>query len=151
MANVNVNNILDANIGASANIDGRKVQPTHQIPYSQTGTVAADKQYVFHCRAATGTLLQVTASITETIATGADRTVDVDVQKSTGGGAFATVLSATIHFTNASTLYATSTATISDSTLITDDWLRVVITVAGAAGNQALGLAVSLHIREAAA
>ena len=50
---------------------------------------------------ASGTLAEFAAWI-EVVATGADRTITVDLQKSTGGGAYATVLSATIGFTNGS-------------------------------------------------
>ena len=60
----------------------------------------------------------------------------------TSGGT--TILSANIQFTNVSSLRSWSSATISNTALAADDVLRVVITVAGAAGAQAAGLVVEL-------
>jgi hypothetical protein len=141
-------NIANADVSAAAGIKASKLEGEHAFSYSATGTIAAATYYLHTVRGANLTLLNFYAAITETVATGADRTVNVDLQKSTGGGAFATVLSATIQFTNGSTARVVSSATISSAACVVGDLLRVVVTVAGAAGAQALGLIATLHVRE---
>jgi hypothetical protein len=61
-----------------------------------------------------------------------------------GVAAPASVLTGTIGFTNLSTLYAWTSGTLSTTTLTADDKLRVTVTVAGAAGNQAQGLVLEI-------
>ena len=82
------------------------------------------------------------AAINGAIATGADRTVTVDLQKSTAGGAFSTVLSSTIGFTNASVLRTPVSGTINSPAYSALDEFRVVVSVAGSASAQATGLIV---------
>ena len=140
--------IVDADCDTSMNLSDAKVQHRYSLTHSQTGTVATTKQYLRIVKGATGTIRAIQAAITETIATGADRTVTLDLQKSTGGGAFATVLSSTIVFNNGSTLYTVSTGTISSNAVQAGDILVLTVTVAGSAGNQALGLVVSVTLAE---
>lgn len=80
--------------------------------------------------------------------TGADRHVFVDLQKSTGGGAFATILTGTIDIDNTAVDLVAEAGTLSNSALVADDLLRLVITVSGAAGAQALGLFVKVVVDE---
>lgn len=116
--------------------------------YGPSTTVAALTKDVHIVRGATGTLVGFEATINGTIATGADRTVTVDLHKSTGAGAFATVLSSTIGFTNSSTLRTAVAAVFSSTTLVDGDMLRIIVTVAGAAGNQAIGLFGTITMEE---
>jgi len=141
--------IADAAVAPAADVNDTKLRHRYQPVVSQTGTVVADTRYLRIAQAA-GTVLAVEAAITETIATGADRQVVVDLQKSTGGAAFATVLTAPITFTNASALRTVVTAAISTPGLLDNDILRLVITVAGVAGAQALGLIANVVIAEQA-
>lgn len=99
-------------------------------------------------RGTAGLLVGFQGAICGAIATGADRTVTVDLQKSTGAGAFATVLSGTIGFTNASVLRTPVSGVISSSALVAGDILRVIVTVAGSASAQATGLVVTLTYAE---
>lgn len=115
---------------------------------SQTGTVANATQYFGPFRKA-GVLQQLAAAITEVIATGADRTVTIDLQKSTGGGAFASVLSSTLVFNSSSTLRLASLAALNTTTFIAGDLFKLTVTVAGAAGAQAQGLTIHLAAYEA--
>ena len=94
---------------------------------------------------ANATLIAVRAQI-DVQATGGDRTVTVDIQKAAAGGAFATVLSATINITNGTVIRTAVLGTISASALASGDTLQAVVTVAGAAGAQAKGLLVTLKI-----
>lgn len=141
--------ISDTAVAANAGVDDSKLKRRMTFAHSQTGTVAAAVQY---CRIveASGTVLSVEAAITETIATGNDRVVSVDVKKSTGGGAFNSILAATIDFDDASVLLDVSEATITSPNVVDGDVLEIVVTVAGVNANQALGLLVNLTLREAA-
>lgn len=78
-------------------------------------------------------------------ATGADRTVTVDLQKSTGGGAFATVLTTTVNITNVTVIRTAVSGTILTAPVVAGDILQLVVTVAGAAGAQAQGLLVEVE------
>lgn len=81
-------------------------------------------------------------------ATDASRTVTVDLHKSTGAGAFATILSATIGFTNVSAVRTAVAGTPSTATLAAGDILKAVVTVAGGVGTQAKGLTLRLIVDE---
>lgn len=145
--------ITDAMVSAAAGIQATKLEHQFPLPYEQlpASAVVAETRDIHIVHGATGSVVSFRAAITGTIATGADRTVNVDLQKSTGAGAFATILTGTILFNNGSALRTVASATISATTLVAGDILRVVVTVAGAAGNQALGLIVTATIRESAA
>lgn len=98
---------------------------------------------------AAGTIVAFQAWI-EVDTTGADRTVTVDLQKSTGAGAYTTILSATIGFADGETVRTLKSATLSAAAYVAGDILRAIVTVAGAAGAQATGLSIRLITREAA-
>ncbi len=109
--------------------------------------VTALTQWLHIVRGGTGALVGFEAAIALG-PTGADRTITVDLHKSTGGAAFATVLSATIGFVDASVERVATAATFASTALTDGDILEVVVTVAGAAGNQATGLTVTLTFDE---
>jgi hypothetical protein len=132
---------------AADRLEHHKVIHEKSVEYTQTGTVAAET-YDLHIANGSGTLRKFEAAITETIATGADRTVTVDLHLGNTGSAFATVLSSTIGFTNGSTLRTPVAGAFSNSAIADGDILRVVVTVAGAAGNQAVRLQVTLTYSE---
>lgn len=144
--------ITNAAITGSAGnyVDASKLVHRFDLGYAQVpGTaVVAETRDLRIIRGLTGTISSVEASVTGAIATGGDRTVTVDLQKSTGAGAFATVLSGVITLNSSSTLRAVSTATISSASVVDGDILRIVIAVAGAAGSQAQGLCVSVTLQE---
>ncbi len=121
------------------------------IEYAQDpgSAVVAETRDIHILKGTAATISAIQAAITGLIATGGDRTVDVDLQKSTGAAAFATILSSTIHFTNGSVLRTVSAGTLSSASLVAGDILRIIITVAGAAGNQAQGLMVTVTLTEA--
>jgi hypothetical protein len=115
--------------------------------FGPTAAVTALTKWLHIVRGGTGARVAFEAAIALG-PTGADRTITVDLQKSTGGAAFATVLSATIGFVDASVERVATAATISSTALTDGDILQVVVTVAGAAGNQATGLTVTLTYDE---
>lgn len=115
--------------------------------FGPTTTITALTQNLHIVRGGTGALVGFEAVI-DVVADDASRTVTVDLHKSTGGAAFATVCSATIGFTNASSVRVPVAATFSSTALTDGDILRVVVTVAGGSGNQAQGLLCTLTFDE---
>jgi hypothetical protein len=139
----------DDSIESGANIAYSKLQHSFPLVYSQpNGTAVVAETRMLHVAKGDGALLSVEAAVT-TVATGADRTVTVDVQKSTGGGAFATMLSATIVLDDDSVAFTPEAATVSGTNTYSDgDILQVVVTVAGSADAQAQGLVVTTFVYE---
>jgi len=144
--------IKNNSIADDAAIEAKKIIRHQSIGvelYGPAVAVAALTKDLLIIRGATGTLMGVEAAICGTIATGADRTVTVDLHKSTAAGAFATVVSGgTIGFTNASVLRTATAGVLSSSALVDGDILRAIVTVAGAAGNQAIGLILTVTWEE---
>ncbi len=135
------------NLDASKHIRHESI---NKMLFGRSTTVIAATEDIHIVRGATGTLVGFEASINGAIATGADRTITVDLHKSTGGAAFATVLSSTIGFTNVSTLRTAVAAVINaaSAALVDGDQLAIIVTVAGAASAQATGLSVTLTYTE---
>lgn len=144
---VSVFGLGSANFATTDPLATSKAIHRYREHYSQaTGTAVVALTNQIMCVAkGTGTIKTFQAAIIGAIATGADRTVTIDLQKSTALGAFATVLSSTIVFNNASTLRVVSSGSFSDTTLANGDFLYITVAVAGAAGNQAQGLAICLE------
>lgn len=143
--------VSNTSVQAGAAIDASKLIHDIAKHYQQNSSAAvvADNQYAHIVNGATCTLAYVKAAV-DTVATGADRTVNVDLQRSTAGGAFVSVLTSTIAFNNASTARTAVSGTIATATLAQGDILKWVVTVAGAAGNQAIGLVAEAFFQEAA-
>ena len=142
--------VTNAKVAAGAAIDASKVnhQFTVNVELCAPNAAITAKSTLLHIvRGATGVVVAAEAIIT-TVASGGDRTVTVDIQKATGGGAFATICSATIDITNGTTVRVPVSATINDDDLEDGDSLQAVVTVAGVAGAQAQGLLLSLTLQE---
>lgn len=131
-------------------LSAEKQEHQFDLNYSQQpgSAVVAATHDLRIVNGANGKVVAISAAITGAIATGGDRTVTVDLQKGNTANPFATILTAPIAFSNADTLRAAKSATFSISDLVVGDILRLVITVAGAAGNQAQGLIVSTTVKE---
>ena len=116
---------------------------------SASGSAVTAITRLLHISAVTGAVIGLKAAVM-TAATGADRTVTVDLHKSTGGGAFATVLTTTILLNNASVARVAQNAVVNATliSLVAGDILEVVVTVAGSANDQAKGLVISAVIDE---
>lgn len=144
--------IDNADIASGADIAGTKLECHFAIPYWQAhGTAIAAATVPIKIMRAAGTLMSVEAQITEAVATGNDRTVDVDLKRSVGTGAPSTMLTAPIQFDDGSSLRTTATATLAATSLADGDSLYIVVSVAGGNGDQAKGLLVTVHLREKAA
>lgn len=84
----------------------------------------------------------------EVVADDVTRLANIDLKKSTAGGAYATILSAPIQITTSSVVRVPIAATIANAALLANDLLQVVVTVSGAGGTtHAKGLCVSATIR----
>lgn len=146
---INNNSVTNEKIPQGAGIEATKL--IHQFPlvvelFGPSTTVAAVSR-VIHIARSTGVIVSMDA-IVQTKATGADRTVSVDLKKGNSAGAYATVLSAPASFTDGSTNRAPVSGTLLDDDYVDGDSLELVVTVAGAAGNQAIGLTVTVWLRE---
>lgn len=141
-------------IRASAKVSASKLEGEHAATaelFAAATTITALASRILHTvRGATGTLLSFEGVII-TAATGSDRTVSVDLEKSSGGAAFASICTTKIEITNSTTIRVPVAAVLSSTTLVDGDTLRAVVTVAGSLLAQALGLSVTLHWREDAA
>lgn len=151
--NLPAGNIKDADISAAANIAASKCESRDRIVVSQAGNVATVTTYVYVVKSAAtiGAVVDdFRAAITETIMTG-DRTVTFDLQKSTGAGAFATVLTAVISFANGDAVRTPKAATLAAGALnlVAGDILKVIVTyAAGTTGTVPQGAVAQLNIRE---
>lgn len=143
--------LTNDDIAPQAGIQASKLErypaATEELFAAATTVVALASRMLATIRGATGTVIGFESAIV-TKATGADRTIAVDLQKSTGGGAFASICSVTCNFTNSSANLTPVAAVLSSTTLVDGDILRAVVTVAGSAGAQALGLHCTLHWKE---
>lgn len=135
-------------IAAAAGIAASKLEHQFAVRYATNhGTaVAAATQPLHIVHGVTGEIVAV--EVTCTTAPTSSDTVTVDVQKSTGGGAFATVLSGTVGLSSSSTARVVYAGTISAANTVDGDILQVVVTVSG---TTCQGLCVVVTVREDAA
>lgn len=137
-------------VKAAAGISASKLQSQRDICgelFESATAIAALTRLIYAAKGA-GTLLSFKSWI-EVVATGGDRTVAVDLKKSTAGGAWASVLSATSNYTNGSSVRTLVAGTINNASYVAGDLFQVVVAVAGAAGDQAKGLGFQLLADEA--
>lgn len=83
-----------------------------------------------------------------TAPTGGDKAFTVDVQKSTGAGAYATVLSSVVTVNSSSTDRTLQAATLSVTATVDGDSLQVVVAVSGSSGSQGQGVVVTIITNE---
>lgn len=123
--------ITDASIAGGAGIAASKLE--HQFPVryqTVAGAAVATATHPVHVvQGATGTVVGLrVASVT---APTSSDTVVVDLQKSTGGGAFASVLTGTVTLDSSSVNRTAYSGTIASPSLVAGDILQVVVTVSG--------------------
>lgn len=113
----------------------------------KTGTAVTSETRYIHVAKYAGLVTSVEAAIDAAIS--GDNTLVIDVKKSTGGAAFATILSSTLTI-NSSTAAKTATAATIDATkddYVAGDIFEVIVTAAGT-GTQAQGLNVTVFFEE---
>ena len=139
----------DSDIAPGAAIDPTKV--IHQytqsyLVFPAASTITALTYPLSIINPETSELVEFEASIFG--AAGGERTATVDLHKSAGGAAFATILSSTITFSDTNTARTSYQGVISDIDLEAGDILAAEVTVAGSSGTQPTGLLVTLTFRE---
>jgi len=140
--------VTNASVVAAAGISASKLEHPLHLSYSQSlETNATAGTYVVHAARASGTLKAFEVGLLvapDTAAGSSGRTVTIDLQKSTAGGAFASVLAAAITLNSTTTVRTLTAATITGTTFIDGDILAVVVTVAGDTGTHPLGIYAEL-------
>ena len=141
--------VADANIAANAKIAASKLQNARTISVQLNGpttTVTTQTQWITSIKGANGNLIDVNAFIA--VAAVGAATVTIDLQKSTGGGAFATVLSSTIAINNATVVRTATAGTITSATVVAGDILELIVTATAGGGTLPQGLLVTLRHAE---
>jgi len=137
--------LRDTDIADGAGIAVTKAvqQSTVIIPIGVDGTGDTSvTKLVYACHAETATLDKFQATVSTKPSSG---TTTIDLQKSTAGGAFATILVSVITINSSSTARVPNIAVINDTDLVEDDVLQAVVTVTG---SDSEGLMLSLTSRE---
>ena len=83
-----------------------------------------------------------------TAPTGGDKAFTVDLQLSTGGGAFASCLSAVVTVNNSKSDNGTATGTLTTATFAAGDILKVVVATSGSTGTQGYGMIAEVFCEE---
>lgn len=139
-SSASITDSMIAAAGGGSYISPTKLKPRVPLGFAQQdGTTSTGEARVFSAYAA-GSIQQVSISM-DTAPTSTD-TVTIDVQKSTGGGAYATILSSTFAMNNTRSNRTVYTATISSASFVAGDIFKVTWSVTGTSGQDLL---VVLH------
>lgn len=140
--------LQNAHIAADAAIDPAKLNRLrHRENFYYRSTVAA-YEWGFNIARGNGTIRSIEAVILTTLPTG-DRTVSVDLKRSTSAGALASILSAAISLSSANTLRVPAAGTINTSAVQDNDFWQVVLTLGGTTGNYPVDLLITVEWEEA--
>lgn len=142
--------VTNASIVASAGIAASKVIHQFQVggQLVAPGTVVDDMNQLLHVvYGATATIVRAEAFIT-TVASSSGSTINVDLHKSTGGGAFATICSGTVTFTSTYSVRVPYALTLSNASLVDGDILQAVITTPNSSAALPQGLFLSVLLYE---
>lgn len=148
----------NVNIGGSVSVGSLSVRSgtlsvdrlAHRIAsdYSQAiASVVASETKVIRSSYATGSVKAFIVSV-DTAPTGGDKAFTVDLQKSTGAGAYASVLSAVITINSSSTAKTAYSATISSASYSANDLFKVIVTTSGSTGTQGYGVQATAFFDE---
>jgi hypothetical protein len=143
--------ITNAEIASSAAIGaGKVVQEFARDSRQANGADVASKTELIHTARAAGTIGALKVALT-TAPTGGNKKFTVDLQKSTGGGAFATVLSAVVDIDNTDTSLTVVSGTLAASAYVSGDIFAIVWTASGTTGNQGQGAIAEVFFEESTA
>ena len=140
--------IVDAKVNADADIGYDKVRHVHHVTLAQPdGTAATTEDRIKFIARAACTILAVDYTIM-TAAAGA-ATVDIDVETSTGGGAFATILTGPEQIDNATVVRVVLNGTLDGAqTMAVNDLLLISLTATAGGGTLPQGVSVDVTIAE---
>lgn len=151
VAGITLPPLTNQHIATAAGITAQKLQhqKTVSVELAEAGSAVLAITKLLTSSVSTGTLRSFEATIVVQ-ATGADRTVTVELLKSTGGGAFATVLSTTVDITDSTVILVPTEATIdaSKTTVADGDIFEITVVVVGVQSAQAKGLVATLVFDE---
>ncbi|SRR6266516_181430 len=133
-------------LGSTANVQPNAMDHQHVKTYQQSGTAVSATAALHECRGTAGIIKSLRAG--SIVACIGAATITIDLQKSSGGGAFATVLSAVITLNSASPPRVSVAGAISSSALAQGDVLQIVITATAGGGTLGTGLWVDLRVDE---
>jgi hypothetical protein len=142
--------LTDAMVNALAAISASKLEHSIGKTYSQSidAVVAADTGTIIHIAHNTGSVEAVRVGC-DTAPTGGDLAYTVDVQKSTAGGAWATILAGVVTIDSSDADRTVDIGSISGTvSLIAGDMIRVVVAVSGSTGTQGSGVCVDVLMHE---
>jgi hypothetical protein len=142
------NSVEDATVKVGTQIDHEKLIHLHLASHqqSQAGDVVTARHIIHVCKfAATIEYVQVCI---DDAPTGGDKQYTVDVRRSTGGGAWTTVLSAVVTVNSSSGNRTVVLPTVSVINLAAGDLLAAVVTASGSTGTQGRGLCVIAAVAE---
>lgn len=145
--------LTDTMVSASAAIAATKqvgrMSYTH-AQYAGTDVVTRTEEIAIAraTSSTSGSILTFSATCS-TAPTGGDKAFTVDLKRSTGAGAFASILSAVLTFNSTKTSRVVYTATLSSTTFTVGDIFQVVVTTSGSTGSQGQGLLCQLWLDEA--
>jgi len=114
------------------------------------GADVAAKTDLIHIASYAGSVVAFKV-VTITAPTGGDKAFTVDLKKSTGGGAVATILSAVVTVNSTSTSLVVQSGTISSADYVAGDIFEVVVAVSGSTGSQGQGVIAEAFFDEYAA
>jgi len=139
--------VVNATVASTAKVAHTKVQQRKVAQHIQVGgTDITAKTELVHIAYGAGTVLGVNVA-TITAPTGGDKAFTVDVKKSTGGGAVATILTGVVTINSTKTSLTTYAGTLSGTpTFIAGDLLEIVVAVSGSTGSQGQGLIVTIDL-----
>ena len=136
-----VANLGSAQFGSSDPLQDGQSWSRYEIMVDQTSTIVNATRYWKVARA--GNVIELRAAVTESIPTGTGTTT-IDLQKSTGGGAFASMLSSTLVLNSSSTLLVDQTANLSTTTIAKGDTLKLTVTIFNGTGGPGAGLSIGV-------
>jgi hypothetical protein len=135
-----INSLGDSEHKSTDPLGVTKTRHQHQQMFGQDpGTAVVAKTHIVHAARGAGTVKDFSAFMT--VANGAASTVTVDIQKSTGGGAFATILTGSEVFLASGTPRVIQVFDLDPTKVdyVAGDIFIAVVTVAGGAVGQGLG------------
>lgn len=143
--------IADSNFSSAATARLDAAKAVHQFPigYDQDdGADVATKTRKIHLARGAGTVLEF-AVVVAVAPAGGNKAIAIDLQKSTGGGAFTSLLNAPVAIDSSKSALTKYLATlITTPTYTANDILEVVVTASGNTGNQAQGMAAVAMLAE---
>lgn len=137
--------LRDTDVADGAGIAATKAeqQTTVIVPLGEDGTADASvTKLIYACHAETGTIDKFQATVSTAAVSGS---MTIDLQKSTGGGAFASILVSVLDIGTSTAARVPNVAVINDTDLVEGDVLQAIVTSSSSTSE---GLMLSLTTRE---